>query len=131
MGPAIAQAARSLVGTPFRLHGHDPLTGLDCVGLVGAALRAAGHAPFYPKAYSLRQRSGLADYLALAQRNGLARCDGAPQPGDIALFGLEGWQHHLAIALDGGLFAHAHAGLGRTVIGGSDPAWRLLALWRA
>lgn len=131
MGSAIAQAALELVGTPFRLHGHDPQTGLDCVGLVGAALRAAGRAPLYPRSYSLRQRGGLADYLSLARSNGLERCDGPPAEGDIAMFGLEGWQHHLAIALTGGSIVHAHAGLGRTVVGMVDPDWKLLALWRA
>lgn len=130
MGPAIAQAARDLVGTPFRLHGHDPQTGLDCVGLIGAALRAAGHAPLYPRSYSLRQRDGLAGYLSLARRNGFERITGTSAEGDIALFGLEGWQHHLAIMLAGDLIVHAHAGLGRTVIGQADSDWRLLALWR-
>lgn len=130
MEPSIAQAARSLVGTPFRLHGHDPQTGLDCVGLVGAALRAAGRAPLYPKSYSLRQRGGLGEYLSLARRNGFERRTGKPAAGDIALFGLEGWQHHLAIALDDRSIVHAHAGLGRTVIGQADDDWHLLALWR-
>ena len=37
-GAAIAAAARALVGVPFRLQGRDPALGLDCVGLVGAAL---------------------------------------------------------------------------------------------
>ena len=40
-GAAIAAAARALVGVPFRLQGRDPALGLDCVGLVGAAMRAA------------------------------------------------------------------------------------------
>ena len=44
-GAAIAAAARALVGVPFRLQGRDPVLGLDCVGLVGAAMRAAGYAP--------------------------------------------------------------------------------------
>lgn len=53
-GAAIAAAARALVGVPFRLQGRDPALGLDCVGLVGAAMRAAGYAPMMPGDYGLR-----------------------------------------------------------------------------
>lgn len=39
MDAALAEAALSLVGTRFRLHGRVAETGLDCVGLVAAAMR--------------------------------------------------------------------------------------------
>ena len=37
-GDALAQAAQKLIGSPFRLHGRNRETGLDCIGVVGAAL---------------------------------------------------------------------------------------------
>ncbi len=39
---AFAEAAESLVGIRFRLFGRDPAYGLDCVGLVAAALARSG-----------------------------------------------------------------------------------------
>ena len=45
MSGALAEAALGLLGVPFRLHGRDPATGLDCVGLVAEALRRAGRRP--------------------------------------------------------------------------------------
>ncbi len=39
MNADLAAAALNLIGTPFRLHGRDPATGLDCVGLVAEAMR--------------------------------------------------------------------------------------------
>ena len=56
-GAALAAAAESLVGTRFRLHGRDPDTGLDCVGLLAASLAAIGRAAPLPNGYRLRARS--------------------------------------------------------------------------
>ena len=53
-GEALVQAAVQLVDTPFRLHGRDPGTGLDCVGLVSAAMAASGGQPVPPAGYTLR-----------------------------------------------------------------------------
>ena len=39
---ALARAAAGCLGVRFRLHGRDPATGLDCLGLLGAALVATG-----------------------------------------------------------------------------------------
>ena len=40
-GEALATAAEQLIGIPFRLHGRNPETGLDCVGVVAAAVFVA------------------------------------------------------------------------------------------
>ena len=42
MSAAIIAAARAAIGARFRLHGRDPATGLDCVGLVACAAPRAG-----------------------------------------------------------------------------------------
>ena len=41
-GEALAEAAVAFAGTRFRLHGRDPETGLDCIGLLAAALTRIG-----------------------------------------------------------------------------------------
>ena len=41
-GRALALAAESYVGASFRLHGRDPITGFDCLGLVLVALAEIG-----------------------------------------------------------------------------------------
>ena len=55
LGCQLAAAALYLVGAPFRLHGRDPRTGVDCVGLVLLALEGAGlRVPDIPR-YTIRQ----------------------------------------------------------------------------
>ena len=41
-GNALAHAAEGFVGASFRLHGRDPIIGLDCVGLVLLAMAEIG-----------------------------------------------------------------------------------------
>ncbi|WP_206238064.1 NlpC/P60 family protein [Novosphingobium terrae] len=110
----LADAAASLIGTPFRLHGRDPQTGLDCLGLVGAALGMAGRPISLPYHYTLRMR-GIDPLLPLAEKAGLQPAKSAPTAGDILLLHVGPCQFHLGItAQDLGLI-HAHAGLRRVV----------------
>ncbi|MDR7102803.1 NlpC/P60 family protein [Croceicoccus sp. BE223] len=125
----IAEAARRLVGVPFRLHGRDPQTGVDCVGLVLAALDSIGAVTVSPKNYALRQTS-IAHLLPLATENGFEPASGAPQPGDLILFALPAAQHHVAICLCGERIVHAHAGLKRVVEGMPGNGWRIEQIWR-
>ena len=60
-GAALAAAAESLVGTRFRLHGRDPDTGLDCVGLLAASLAAKEAATAPP---AKRTRKPIVSYAA-------------------------------------------------------------------
>lgn len=128
-GQRIASAAQALVGTPFRLHGRDPATGLDCVGLVGAALRGAGLRVTAPSGYRLRNRE-IAGYLAFAEASGLHPATGPLMPGDVVLAAPGPWQHHLLVAGDGDHFIHAHAALGRVVAMPGPLPWPLLRHWR-
>lgn len=129
-GEALAAAAEALVGAPFRLHGRDPASGVDCVGLVACALAAAGGRPVAPAGYGLRNL-GIAQWLPLAERSGLIPATGdAVQRGDVVLITLAHCQHHLAIAADPHSVIHAHAGLRRVVRQPIDPAWRIGATWR-
>lgn len=124
MDTALAEAALRLVGTRFRLHGRVPETGLDCVGLVAAAMQAAGYAPHAPQGYSLRNVS-VTHWLGHAEQSGLIR---AEADGDVVLCMANPVQPHLLIAVPGG-FVHAHAGLGRVTFLPSPLPWPVTLQW--
>jgi cell wall-associated NlpC family hydrolase len=132
LGTRAWQAALSLVGTRFRLHGRDPAYGLDCVGLVAVAYAAAGHAVCdVPGRYRLSGPAlGVAqDWLTAC---GAAPAEGALRAGDIALLNMgEAGQPQLHLALLGPTGAvHAHAGLRRVVLSPVISAGTLLSRWR-
>lgn len=128
-GQRVAEAAQALVGTPFRLHGRDPATGLDCVGLVAAALTGGGAKVVVPVGYRLRNRD-IGAYLGFAHASGLVSAGGPLLPGDVVLAAPGPWQHHLLVNGRGGNFIHAHATLGRVVVTPGPPPWPLLRHWR-
>ena len=123
---AVAAAARALVGARFRLHGRDPASGLDCVGVVAAALRAAGWAGDVPSGYALR--GGDAGQIAVLLDRHLARGDGI-RPGDIVLAVPGPGQFHLTILTETG-FVHADASLRRVVERPGLPPWSVVGAWR-
>lgn len=125
----LVRAAADLVGTPFRLHGRDPATGLDCVGLVCAALVATGGKPIAPRGYSLRNLA-VDQWLDLARQSGLVKSPGLIRAGDVLLIALGACQHHLAIADDADSIIHAHAGLRQVVCQRRAIDWRISAKWR-
>ena len=92
----LAAAAASLIGTRFRLHGRDPATGLDCVGLVGEALRRCGREAVLPRGYRLRMLD-LAPWLHLAAANRLTAATGPIAAGDVHLVHLHHVQPHLLV----------------------------------
>ncbi|MDG6079190.1 peptidoglycan endopeptidase [Erythrobacter litoralis] len=124
-----AQAAERLVGSPYRLHGRDPRTGIDCVGLVLEAMRAGGRKPIDLPAYGLRNRT-ISPFLVFADRNGFSPSSGGEERGDLLLFATGPAQHHLAIALNAGAIAHAHAGLRKTIRQIPPETWTRIARWR-
>ena len=117
------------MGTPFRLHGRDPATGLDCVGLVCAALAATGMKPIAPRGYSLRNLA-VDQWLGLATQSGLVPSHGLMRAGDVLLIAVGACQHHLAIAEGPESIIHAHAGLRKVVCQRRDPDWLVCAKWR-
>ncbi len=126
IGPRIARAAREMIGAPFRLHGRVPETGLDCVGLCLAALRAAGHDAPAPSHYTLRgARAAHAAHLLRAA--GLVPA-GVAGPGDLLVARSGPLQLHLMIA-DEACLIHAHAGLGRVVEMPAPGPWPILSRW--
>ena len=127
--PRLAHAAEQLVGVPFRLHGRDPATGLDCIGLFAAAMALAGRAVEVPTGYTLRLRE-LARWLPDPASCGFALAAGPLQPGDAVLLRPGPGQVHLTIAGSAGGWIHAHAGLRRVVHDAQMPAGRVITCWR-
>lgn len=127
----LAAAAEGLVGTRFRLHGRSPETGLDCVGLVAAALARCGRQPLAPAGYRLRMTDP-GPWLSFAEANGFLPVPAAApvKRGDLLLVHLRRLQPHLLIALGSATFVHAHAGLGRVVRQPGPPPGPVAAHWR-
>lgn len=128
-GEALAQAALTLVGTRYRLHGRDPATGLDCVGLVAAALRSIGRRAEAPQRYGLRNRD-ISGALAFAPLAGLIETTEPIRSGDVLLVQPGPLQHHLLVAGPARQFIHAHAGLCRVTATSGPLGWPILHHWR-
>lgn len=124
---AIVVAARTAVGARFRLHGRDPSFGLDCVGLVAFACRAAGFVGVVPADYALRGGDS-GTVAAIMAGLGLERAE-IPAPGDVVLLATGPGQLHLAIDSGAGLI-HADALLGRVVERPGDCPWPEIGRWR-
>lgn len=125
MTPVLTEAAMSLVGTAFRLHGRSPASGLDCVGLVAEAMRRAGYVPVVPEGYSLRST----DVARWSDYAGMSNLVPVAHAGDVVLCKVNPLQSHLLVSVTGG-FVHAHAGLGRvTYLPGTLP-WPTVMQWR-
>jgi len=125
---ALARAAQSLIGAPFRLHGRDADTGLDCLGLIGAALAITGRHVALPCDYSLRMRD-LGSLPELAEAARLVRVQGARLAGDILLLRVAPCQFHLGVVAEDLGLVHAHAGL-RRVVHSPLPQDPIIGRWR-
>ncbi|MCW1429147.1 peptidoglycan endopeptidase [Novosphingobium sp. JCM 18896] len=127
-GEDLARAAEALVGARFRLHGRDPATGLDCLGVLTAAFAGCGRKLVLPTGYALRAPIPR-DVDALAAAGGLVPAVGSVASGDVMLLHAGPGQIHCAIATAAG-HVHAHAGLRRVVVTPGVPAGTILRHWR-
>ena len=125
----LAHAAEALVGTPFRLHGRDLATGLDCIGLLAVAMACAGEPIALPTGYPLRLRD-LAMWMPRPATLGFAKARGPFRPGDVVMLQPGAAQFHLAIADRTLGWVHAHAGLRRVVRDAALPAGTIAIHWR-
>ncbi len=126
---AFAEAARALVGNPFRLRGRDPASGIDCVGLVTCALIAIGRVPPRLPHYTLRNID-ITPLLAVLPDAGFQPASDDTQAGDLLLIRPSPGQYHLAIVDHAQQLIHAHAGLGRVVISPTPDRLRPAGHWR-
>jgi cell wall-associated NlpC family hydrolase len=119
---AVAARARALVGTRFRAQGRGE-DGLDCVGLVAAALGR----PDVRRDYALRGGC-VAEVEGELSRAGLVRAQGRGA-GDVLVMQAGPGQLHLGIWTGPGL-VHADAGLRRVVERPGEPPWPVVSAWR-
>ncbi len=129
-GIALAKAAEGMAGTPFRLHGRDPRTGLDCIGLIDCALAEIGCKALFPNGYALRTGQW-PDLDEIADRRGFVPTSGPVLPGDVLLLKPCASQLHFTIAgLLGGTWIEAHAGLRRVVVTATSDRFPVIRRWR-
>ena len=121
--------AEQLSGVPFRLHGRDPATGLDCIGVAACALDRAGGRSFAPSVYTLRNL-GIDRFLGAVTRSGFEGAAGVFLRGDLVMVSPGPAQHHLLVALGKDRFVNAHAGLRQVVVQRRNDAWPTLYHWR-
>jgi murein DD-endopeptidase / murein LD-carboxypeptidase len=115
----------SLVGAPFRLHGRDPATGLDCVGVAALVFGVCD----LPRGYSVRTADGHG-VASLIDAAGLKRVRREALTGDLVLLKSGPTQCHLVVMTEAG-FVHADAGIGRVVEVPGPPPWPVIAIWEA
>ncbi len=125
-GERAVAAARGAVGVRFRLHGRDPATGLDCVGLAALALRAEGYEGAVPSGYALRSGDASLVWREIAAA-GLVAC-GDARAGDLLLLRTGPGQLHFAIWTGDGI-VHADAML-RRVVERPGVRWPVIGRWR-
>lgn len=128
-GKMLAEAAESFVGARFRLHGRDPATGLDCIGVLAAALAACGLPGRLPNGYRLRAHR-LTALTEIAADCGFVVVSGEVLAGDVFLVRTSPCQFHLVIGADAGAFIHADAGLRRVVRKAGPIKWPIVQHWR-
>lgn len=129
-GVLLATAAEGLVGCRFRLHGREPATGLDCIGVLSVALKAIGRAVEFPSGYQLRTAE-FPSLPQLARSHGFAVAEGTVQPGDVLFTRPGPAQLHLMIAgTTHPSFVEAHAGLGKVIVRRAEPDCTTLQRWR-
>jgi murein DD-endopeptidase / murein LD-carboxypeptidase len=120
----VVARARALIGTRFRLHGRDPASGLDCVGLIVCACPAITRPP---EGYALRGGTA-AGFGAMFIANGMTQRLGEPHPGDILLLQPSAAQFHLGV-WSGESLIHADGVLRRVVETPGALAWPLVSAW--
>lgn len=129
-GEALARAAASFTGVPFRLYGRSR-EGVDCVGLLLCSLAQCGRTPPAPRGYGLRNLHPDRHFSCLAEAGFAPLPAGVDRsPGDVLVVTPGPAQQHLLIALDAESYIHAHAGLRRVVVSPGPVMWQLLHCWR-
>ncbi len=126
----MADQARKLCGSDFRLHGRNAKHGFDCIGLASECLSAAGLDVDTPSGYSVRggDLKEIAKVMALAGFEKLP-ADTNSVEGDIVLVKPGPVQLHFMIKVEGG-FVHAHASLGKVALSPGPSPWPIISIYR-
>jgi murein DD-endopeptidase / murein LD-carboxypeptidase len=124
MADRIVARARDALGAPFRLHGRDAATGLDCVGLAALAFRRSEG---IPTGYALRGGDA-PNYMAMLRALRFTKRRGNPRAGDLLLLQAGPTQFHLGL-WTGESLIHADAQLRCVVELPGMPPWPLIGAW--
>jgi cell wall-associated NlpC family hydrolase len=130
IGNELAHAAAGFVGASFRLHGRDPIMGLDCVGLVLLAMAEIGRPVRLPLSYQLRTLEPERFLQLPAAAGFIEPGDPELEEGDVLMLNPGPAQLHIAIVAPGGGIIHAHAGLRRVVRTPFPLTWPIVGHWR-
>ncbi|MDR3425299.1 MAG: NlpC/P60 family protein [Alphaproteobacteria bacterium] len=127
--PLMIAAARGCKNTPFHHQGRRVGVGLDCIGLVIVALKAAG-VPVRDRSDYGRRPDGKS-LIAALQDHGAVRVDDI-QAGDILLFRYDGQPQHVALATSDSTMIHSFAPANRVVETSMGDYWhrRLCGVYR-
>lgn len=117
------EIARSYLGTPFKHQGRLPGVGLDCVGVIVCAYKAAGYEVQDSKGYSRYPINGVLMRIILEQVNPISRTEMVP--GDFMAFAFRGEPQHLAMVtqLEPLYIIHSYAEAGKVVEHGLGDTW--------
>jgi NlpC/P60 family putative phage cell wall peptidase len=122
-------AARTCLGTPFHHQGRKAGVGLDCIGLIVIALRAAGFA-VHDRADYGRRPDGKSLMAALKEHG--AQPASSIAAGDVLLFRYDGQPQHAALATGPDRMIHSFAPAGAVVETALGDYWRrrLVGIYR-
>ncbi len=128
------EAARALVGTPYRHAGRNE-HGVDCGGVIILAARNAGllppdwDVPPYSTIIDVDMiLAGLREWCEPVERPG----EPEPEAGDILLMRILRRDQHLAVATGEGSIIHCYTAAGRVVEHPLTEHWRqaIVGIWR-
>ena len=119
----ILQAARGLLGTPWRHQGRTPGVGIDCAGVVVHILKLNGIV--YDVSGYDYEPDGALTFHAEACLTRIPK--GSFQPADVLVFRIKRLPQHVAIATDKGILHSYNRGAGtlsKVVETGLTDLWR-------
>ena len=120
----LVEAARGMIGTPFKHQGRLPGVGVDCAGMVICALADVGVSIREVKGYGRLPAHGV--FMGVVEES-FDRIEQADiQAGDLMVFAFRSEPQHIAIVscVDPVLIIHAYSEIGRVVEHGMDETWQ-------
>lgn len=119
-------AAQSYVGTPFHHQGRLPRIGLDCIGLVICAIKAADSAlEIHDHNHYLRRPAGT-ELIDSIEAHGGIRINSIESAlrGDLLIFRFESRPQHVGIYLGEGKIIHAYQPAGKVIEITMNDSWK-------
>jgi cell wall-associated NlpC family hydrolase len=120
----LVEAARGMIGTPFKHQGRLPGVGVDCAGLVICALADAGVSIRDVKGYGRLPAHGVFMGVVDDHSDRIEQAD--IQVGDLMVFAFRAEPQHIAVVscVDPVRIIHAYSAIGRVVEHGMDETWQ-------